>query len=83
MAGVTTPSVRAAARRLADLGYETLVFHAGAGGRSFEEMTGGGAFAGVLDATLLEPSTELVGGVGAAGPGRPRGAGRRGLPQVV
>lgn len=66
MAGVTTPGVRAAARRLADLGYETLVFHAtGAGGRSFEEMTGGGAFAGVLDATLLELSTELVGGVGA------------------
>ncbi|MCP2335502.1 Tm-1-like ATP-binding domain-containing protein [Actinomadura rupiterrae] len=84
MAGVTTRGVDGARERLAELGYEVLVFHAsGAGGRSFEAMAASGRLAGVLDATLLEVSTGLLGGVGAAGPDRLRSAGRAGIPQVV
>ncbi|MBW8486945.1 Tm-1-like ATP-binding domain-containing protein [Actinomadura parmotrematis] len=84
MAGVTTRGVDAARDLLDGLGYEVLVFHAsGAGGRSFEAMAGSGALAGVLDATLLEVSTALLGGVGRAGPERLESAGRAGVPQVV
>jgi uncharacterized protein (UPF0261 family) len=84
MAGVTTPGVDAARELLGVLGYEVLVFHTtGAGGRSIEAMAASGLLAGILDPTLLELSTELVGGVGAAGPDRLETAGRLGLPQVV
>ncbi|MGP3923476.1 Tm-1-like ATP-binding domain-containing protein [Streptomyces sp. 8N616] len=84
MAGVTTPGVDAARERLAELGYEVLVFHtSGAGGRSLEAMAGQGLFAGVLDLTLSELADDLVGGILSAGPDRLRAAGRRGTPQVV
>ncbi|MQY07427.1 Tm-1-like ATP-binding domain-containing protein [Actinomadura macrotermitis] len=84
MAGITTGGVDAARGHLSALGYEVLVFHAsGAGGRSFEAMAASGLLVGVLDATLLEVSTGLLGGVGQAGPERLTSAGRAGVPQVV
>ncbi|MEU6084806.1 Tm-1-like ATP-binding domain-containing protein [Streptomyces sp. NPDC047108] len=84
MAGVTTPGVDAARERLAELGYEVLVFHtSGSGGRSLEAMAGQGRFAGVLDLTLSEIADDLLGGILSAGPDRLRAAGRRGVPQVV
>ncbi|WP_433329145.1 Tm-1-like ATP-binding domain-containing protein [Spirillospora sp. CA-294931] len=83
MAGVTTPGVDAARELLGILGYEVLVFHAsGSGGRSLEAMAGT-TLTAVLDATLLELSTALLGGVGGAGPDRLEAAGRAGIPQVV
>ncbi|MFE7428714.1 Tm-1-like ATP-binding domain-containing protein [Streptomyces sp. NPDC057545] len=84
MFGVTTPAVDAARRRLDELGYEVLVFHAtGAGGRALEKLAAGGFLAGVLDLTTTELADELVGGVLSAGPARLTAAGRAGLPQVV
>ncbi|WP_335935560.1 Tm-1-like ATP-binding domain-containing protein [Streptomyces sp. PTD5-9] len=84
MFGVTTPAVDAARRRLDELGYEVLVFHAtGAGGRALERLAAGGFLAGVLDLTTTELADELVGGVLSAGPDRLTAAGRAALPQVV
>ncbi|MFD7013004.1 Tm-1-like ATP-binding domain-containing protein [Streptomyces sp. NPDC059928] len=84
MAGVTTPGVDAARERLTELGYDVLVFHvSGAGGRTLEDLAEQGMFAGVLDLTLSEVADDLVGGILTAGPDRLRGAGRRGVPQVV
>ncbi|MCP2259958.1 Uncharacterized protein, UPF0261 family [Streptoalloteichus tenebrarius] len=84
MFGVTTPGVTAARRRLEELGYEVLVFHAnGTGGRALEELAGGDLLAGVLDLTTTELADDLMGGVLSAGPRRLEAAGRAGLPQVV
>ncbi|GAA2450982.1 Tm-1-like ATP-binding domain-containing protein [Actinomadura vinacea] len=78
LAGVTGPGVSAARELLGILGYEVLVF---AGGRSYEAMAAGGLLTAALDATLLELSTELLGGGPAAG--RLEAAARNGVPQVV
>jgi len=52
MFGVTAPAVETARARLADLGYEVLVFHAtGAGGRPLESLAEARLLAGVLDIT--------------------------------
>jgi uncharacterized protein (UPF0261 family) len=84
MFGVTTPAVDEARRRLDELGYEVLVFHAtGAGGRALEGLVDSGLLAGVLDVTTTELADDLVGGVLSAGPDRLTAAGRHGVPQVV
>lgn len=84
MFGVTTPAVDMARGRLADLGYEVLVFHmTGTGGRTLESLAGSGQLAGVLDLTTTELADELVGGVFSAGPDRLTAAGCAGIPQVV
>ncbi len=84
MFGVTMPAVDVARRRLDELGYETLVFHAtGSGGRAMEALIDGGFVAGVLDLTTTELADDLVGGVLSAGPQRLEAAGRKGVPQVV
>ena len=84
MFGVTTPAADEARARLAELGYETLVFHAtGAGGRAMEKLVESGFLVGVCDLTTTELADDLVGGVLSAGPHRLETAGRRGLPQVV
>ncbi|MFC6879578.1 MULTISPECIES: Tm-1-like ATP-binding domain-containing protein [Actinomadura] len=84
MFGVTTPAVDTARRRLEDLGYEVLVFHAtGSGGRTMESLIAGGHVAGVLDLTTTELADEVVGGVLSAGPERLDAAAGRGVPQVV
>ncbi|GGY27539.1 Tm-1-like ATP-binding domain-containing protein [Streptomyces tanashiensis] len=84
MFGVTTPAVDTARARLAELGYEVLVFHAtGAGGRAVEKLARDGMLDGVLDLTTTELADELVGGVLSAGPSRLTAAGAMGIPQVV
>jgi uncharacterized protein (UPF0261 family) len=84
MFGVTTPAVEAAHVRLADLGYEVLVFHAtGAGGRALEALAEARLVSGVLDLTTTELADDLVGGVLSAGPDRLTAAGAAGLPQVI
>jgi uncharacterized protein (UPF0261 family) len=84
MFGVTTPAVETARARLADLGYEVLVFHAtGAGGRALEALAEARLLAGVLDMTTTELADDLVGGVLSAGPARLTAAGAAGLPQVI
>ncbi|TCC58205.1 UPF0261 family protein [Kribbella pittospori] len=84
MFGVTTPAVDMARGRLAELGYEVLVFHmTGTGGRTLESLAGSGQLAGVLDLTTTELADELVGGVFSAGPDRLTAAGCAGIPQVV
>jgi uncharacterized protein (UPF0261 family) len=84
MFGVTTPAVDSARARLAELGYEVLVFHAtGAGGRALEALAGARLVSGVLDLTTTELADDLVGGVLSAGPDRLTAAGAAGLPQVI
>ena len=84
MFGVTTPSVTEARKRLEDLGYEVLVFHAtGTGGRSMEALMRSGFITASLDITTTELADELVGGVLSAGPERLEAAGGLGIPQVV
>jgi uncharacterized protein (UPF0261 family) len=84
MFGVTTPAVDAARARLAELGYEVLVFHAtGAGGRALEALAGARLVSGVLDLTTTELADDLAGGVLSAGPDRLTAAGAAGVPQVI
>jgi uncharacterized protein (UPF0261 family) len=84
MFGVTTPAVEAARARLAELGYEVLVFHAtGARGRALEALAEARLISGVLDLTTTELADDLVGGVLSAGPDRLTAAGAAGLPQVI
>lgn len=64
MFGVTTPCINAVKDRLAEEGYETLVFHAtGVGGRAMEDLVKGGFIQGVLDITTTEVADYIVGGV--------------------
>jgi uncharacterized protein (UPF0261 family) len=84
MFGVTTPSVTEARKRLEELGYEVLVFHAtGTGGQSMEALMRSGFITASLDITTTELADELVGGVLSAGPERLDAAGELGIPQVV
>jgi uncharacterized protein (UPF0261 family) len=81
---VTTPAVETARARLAELGYEVLVFHAtGAGGRALEALAEARLLSGVLDLTTTELADDLVGGVLSAGPDRLTAAGAAGVPQVI
>jgi len=84
MFGVTTPAVTEARKRLEELGYEVLVFHAtGTGGQSMEALMRSGLITASLDVTTTELADELVGGVLSAGPDRLTAAGELGIPQVV
>lgn len=84
MLGVTTPGVLRVQERLHQAGFETIVFHAvGTGGRAMEEMIDQGLIDGVIDYTVNELTSELLGGVFGAGPRRLEAAGRNGLPQVI
>jgi uncharacterized protein (UPF0261 family) len=84
MFGVTTPSVTEARKRLEDLGYEVLVFHAtGTGGQAMEALMRSGFITASIDITTTELADELVGGVLSAGPDRLEAASELGIPQVV
>lgn len=84
MFGVTTTAVDTARRRLEELGYEVLVFHAtGSGGRTMEALAADGHLAGVLDLTTTEIADEVGGGVLSAGPDRLSAAALASVPQVV
>ncbi|MEV8267809.1 Tm-1-like ATP-binding domain-containing protein [Microbacterium sp. NPDC076911] len=84
MLGNTTTAVGAAKDRLAELGYEGVVFHSsGVGGRSMEQLAEAGHLIGVIDYTTNEIVDHLTGGIHDAGPERLRRVGRAGVPQVV
>lgn len=84
MLGNTTKSVMAAKERLAEAGFEAIIFHSnGVGGPAMEALAEKGLFAGVIDFTTDELADELVGGFHNGGPNRLRVVGRLGLPQVV
>ena len=71
MFGVTTPCVDMVRQKLADDGYDPLVFHAtGTGGRAMEKLVADGLISAVLDITTTEVADQVVGGVMPAGPAR-------------
>ena len=82
--GNTTRAVMAAKERLADHGYEAVIFHSnGVGGPAMEELAAQGQFVGVIDFTTNEVYDPLVGGIHDGGPDRLETIGLLGLPQVV
>jgi len=84
MLGNTTIAVGALKDRLAEHGYETVVFHSnGVGGPAMEELAAEGQFVGVVDFTTNEINDPLVGGIHNGGPDRLRRIGLLGLPQVL
>ena len=84
MLGNTTKSVMATKERLAEHGYESVIFHSnGVGGPAMEELAAAGQFVGVIDFTTNEVYDPLVGGIHDGGPDRLSVIGRLGLPQVV
>ncbi len=84
MLGNTTTAVGAVKKRLAEQGYETVVFHSsGVGGPSMEDLAEAGQFVGVVDYTTNEITDQLTNGIHDGGPERLRRIGRLGLPQVV
>jgi uncharacterized protein (UPF0261 family) len=84
MLGNTTKAVMAAKERLAEHGYEAVIFHSnGVGGPAMEELAEAGQFVGAIDFTTNEIYDPLVGGIHDGGPDRLKRIGMLGLPQVV
>ena len=84
MLGNTTTSIMATKERLAEHGYESVIFHAnGVGGPAMEELAEAGQFVGVIDFTTDEVYDPMVGGIHDGGPDRLKRVGRAGVPQVV
>ena len=84
MLGNTTTAVGALRARLAELDYETVVFHSnGVGGPAMEELAAAGQFFGVVDYTTNEITDPLTGGIHDGGPHRLCRVGQLGLPQVL
>ena len=69
MLGNTTIAVMALRDRLAEHGYEAVVFHSnGVGGPAMEELAEAGLFMGVIDFTTNEVTDPMVGGIHDGGP---------------
>lgn len=84
MLGNTTRAVMALKDRLAEAGYEAVIFHSnGVGGPAMEELAEAGQFVGVIDYTTNETFDPMVGGIHNGGPERLARVGRLGLPQVI
>ena len=84
MLGNTTPGVMRVRDRLAERGFDSVIFHSnGVGGPAMEQFAEQGTFVGVIDYTTDELSDSLVGGFHAAPPDRLERVGAIGLPQVV
>lgn len=84
MLGNTTKAVMALKDRLADEGYEAVIFHSnGVGGPAMEELAEAGQFIGVIDFTTNETYDPMTGGIHDGGPDRLKRVGLLGLPQVV
>lgn len=65
-------------------GFEVAIFHTtGMGGQAFEALAAKGAFACVMDFSLVEVSNHLHGSVVSAGATRLTAAGRAGIPQII
>jgi uncharacterized protein (UPF0261 family) len=84
MLGNTTRSVMALKERLAESGYEAVIFHSnGVGGPAMEQLAEAGQFVGVIDFTTNETYDPMTGGIHDGGPDRLKRVGLLGLPQVV
>jgi uncharacterized protein (UPF0261 family) len=84
MLGNTTKAVMALKERLAEHGYEAVIFHSnGVGGPAMEELAGAGQFVGVIDFTTNETYDPMTGGIHDGGPERLKRIGLLGIPQVV
>ena len=84
MLGNTTKAVMALKDRLAQAGYEAVIFHSnGVGGPAMEELAEAGQFVGVIDYTTNETYDPMTGGIHDGGPDRLKRIGLLGLPQVV
>ncbi len=84
MLGNTTRAVMALKERLAEQGYEAVIFHSnGVGGPAMEELAEAGQFVGVIDFTTNETYDPMTGGIHDGGPERLKRVGLAGLPQVV
>ena len=84
MLGNTTKAVMALRDRLAEHGYQAVVFHSnGVGGPAMEELAEAGQFIGVIDFTTNEVTDPMVGGIHDGGPRRLQRVGEAGLPQIV
>jgi uncharacterized protein (UPF0261 family) len=84
MLGNTTKGVMRVRDRIAERGFDAVIFHSnGVGGPAMEELAEQGTFVGVIDYTTDELSDALVGGFHAAPENRLERIGAKGLPQVV
>jgi uncharacterized protein (UPF0261 family) len=84
MLGNTTRAVMALKERLAEHGYEAVIFHSnGVGGAAMEELAEAGQFVGVIDYTTNETYDPMTGGIHDGGPDRLKRVGLLGLPQIV
>jgi len=84
MLGNTTKSVMALKDRLAEDGYEAVIFHSnGVGGPAMEELAEAGQFVGVIDFTTNETYDPMTGGIHNGGPDRLKRVGLTGIPQVI
>jgi uncharacterized protein (UPF0261 family) len=84
MLGNTTRAVMALKERLAEAGFEAVIFHSnGVGGPAMEELAEAGQFVGVIDFTTNETYDPMTGGIHDGGPDRLKRVGLLGLPQVV
>jgi uncharacterized protein (UPF0261 family) len=84
MLGNTTRAVMALKERLAESGYEAVIFHSnGVGGPAMEELAEAGQFVGVIDFTTNETYDPMTGGIHDGGPERLKRVGLLGIPQVV
>jgi uncharacterized protein (UPF0261 family) len=84
MLGNTTKSVMSLKNRLAEYGYDAVIFHSnGVGGPAMEELAETGHFVGVIDFTTNETFDPMTGGIHDGGPERLKRIGRLGLPQVI
>jgi len=84
MLGNTTKAVMALKDRLAEHGFEAVIFHSnGVGGKAMEELAETGHFIGVIDFTTNETFDPMTGGIHDGGPDRLKRVGLLGLPQVV
>ncbi|HEY6627489.1 MAG TPA: Tm-1-like ATP-binding domain-containing protein [Acidimicrobiia bacterium] len=84
MLGNTTKAVMALRDRLAEHGYEAVVFHSnGVGGPAMEELAEAGLFVGIIDFTTNEVTDPMVGGIHDGGPRRLSTVAELGIPQIV
>ncbi|MGB2909121.1 MAG: Tm-1-like ATP-binding domain-containing protein [Anaerolineales bacterium] len=84
MLGNTTRAVMVLKDRLAESGYEAVIFHSnGVGGPAMEQLAKADQFVGVIDFTTNETYDPMTGGIHDGGPDRLKSVGLLGLPQVV
>ncbi len=80
MLGNTTKAVMALKDRLAEDGYEAVIFHSnGVGGPAMEELAEAGQFVGVIDFTTNETYDPMTGGIHNGGPDRLKRVGLVGI----